>query len=164
MSNRSTWDGIPEGLHGDETTTGAQGLSSLPNFSNAHLGALRHGDKTTPCPKCGKVGEIIGNIPTMNLEGKIAAGADAVVICGCPMGTNRLISPAGQWMGNAPRPEPTDQIISRARTTRPNSQKETHWCRCWFLRCSPAIHHGIFRKHPVCRKPAGRNTRALSIS
>ena len=107
MSNRSTWDGIPEGLHGDETTTGAQGLSSLPNFSNAHLGALRHGDKTTPCPKCGKVGEIIGNIPTMNLEGKIAAGADAVVICGCPMGTNRLISPAGQWMGNAPRPEPT---------------------------------------------------------
>ncbi len=107
MSNRSTWDGIPEGIHGDETTTGAQGLSSLPNFSNAHLGALRHGDKTTPCPKCGKVGEIIGNIPTMNLEGKIAAGADAVVICGCPIGTNRLISPAGQWMGNAPRPEPT---------------------------------------------------------
>jgi uncharacterized Zn-binding protein involved in type VI secretion len=107
MSNRSTWDGIPEGLHGDKTTTGAQGLSSLPNFSNAHLGALRHGDKTTPCPKCGKVGEIIGNIPTMNLEGKIAAGSGAIVICGCPMGSNTLISPAGQWMGNTPRPEPT---------------------------------------------------------
>jgi uncharacterized Zn-binding protein involved in type VI secretion len=107
MSNRSTWDGIPEGLHGDKTTTGAQGLSSLPSFSNAHLGALRHGDKTTPCPKCGKVGEIIGNIPTMNLEGKIAAGSGAIVICGCPMGSNTLISPAGQWMGNTPRPEPT---------------------------------------------------------
>jgi uncharacterized Zn-binding protein involved in type VI secretion len=107
MSNRSTWDGIPEGLHGDKTTTGAQGLSSLPSFSNAHLGALRHGDKTTPCPKCGKVGEIIGNIPTMNLDGKIAAGSGAIVICGCPMGSNTLISPAGQWMGNTPRPEPT---------------------------------------------------------
>ncbi|MBZ0058435.1 MULTISPECIES: PAAR domain-containing protein [unclassified Leclercia] len=106
MSNRSTWDGIPEGLHGDETTTGAQGLSSLPNFSNAHLGALRHGDKTTPCPKCGEVGEIIGNIPTMNLEGKIAAGNGAEVICGCPIGSNILISPAGQWIGNTPRPEP----------------------------------------------------------
>lgn len=106
MSNRSTWDGIPEGLHGDETTTGAQGLSSLPNFSNAHLGALRHGDKTTPCPKCGKIGEIIGNIPTMNLEGRIAAGNGATVICGCPIGSNILISSAGQWMGNTPRPDP----------------------------------------------------------
>lgn len=107
MSIRSTWDGIPEGLHGDQTTTGAQGLSSLPNFSNAHLGALRHGDKTTPCPKCGKVGEIIGNIPTMNLEGKIAAGNGATVICGCPPGSNILISPGGQWMGNAPETNPT---------------------------------------------------------
>ena len=106
MSNRSTWDGIPEGLHGDETTTGAQGLSSLPNFSNAHLGALRHGDKTTPCPKCGEVGEIIGNIPTMNLEGRIAAGNGATIICGCPIGSNVLISPASQWMGNTPRPVP----------------------------------------------------------
>lgn len=107
MSIRSTWDGIPEGLHGDQTTTGAQGLSSLPNFSNAHLGALRHGDKTTPCPKCGKVGEIIGNIPTMNLEGKIAAGNGATVICGCPPGSNILISPGGQWMGNTPETNPT---------------------------------------------------------
>jgi uncharacterized Zn-binding protein involved in type VI secretion len=93
MSNRSTWDGIPEGLHGDETTTGAQGLSSLPNFSNAHLGALRHGDKTTPCPKCGKIGEIIGNIPTMNLEGRIAAGNGATVICGCPIDLTSLSLP-----------------------------------------------------------------------
>jgi hypothetical protein len=43
----------------------------------------------------------------MNLEGKIAAGSGAIVICGCPMGSNTLISPAGQWMGNTPRPEPT---------------------------------------------------------
>jgi uncharacterized Zn-binding protein involved in type VI secretion len=113
MSNRSTWDGIPEGLHGDETTTGAQGLSSLPNFSNAHLGALRHGDKTTPCPKCGEVGEIIGNIPTMNLEGKIAAGNGATVNCGCPIGSNVLISPAGQWMGNTPRPEQHAQVAKK---------------------------------------------------
>ncbi len=105
MSNRSTWDGIPEGLHGDWTTTGAQGLTSLPQFSNAGLGALRHGDNTTPCPKCGQIGEIIGNIPGVNLEGKMAAGADAVVICGCPVGSNRLLCPAGQWMGSTPRPQ-----------------------------------------------------------
>ncbi|WP_368894669.1 S-type pyocin domain-containing protein [Kluyvera ascorbata] len=115
MSNRSTWDGTPEGLHGDETTTGAQGLTSLPNFSNAHLGALRDGDKTTPCPNCGKIGEIKGNIPTVNLEGKIAAGDGALVICGCPIGSNILISPAGQWMGNAPKPiPPVNKAIAAA--------------------------------------------------
>jgi hypothetical protein len=42
----------------------------------------------------------------MNLEGKIAAGNGATVNCGCPIGSNVLISPAGQWMGNTPRPEP----------------------------------------------------------
>jgi hypothetical protein len=43
----------------------------------------------------------------MNLEGKIAAGNGATVICGCAVGSNTLISPAGQWMGNTPRPVPT---------------------------------------------------------
>jgi hypothetical protein len=48
----------------------------------------------------------------MNLEGKIAAGADAVVICGCPMGTNRLISPAGHGWEIPKTRTHLDQIIT----------------------------------------------------
>lgn len=94
-TNRAIWDGIPEGLNGDRTTTGAYAISSLPNFSTEGIGALRHGDKTTPCPDCGQAGELIGNIPFVNLHGRCAAGNGAVVICGCPPGSNYLISPAG---------------------------------------------------------------------
>ncbi len=94
-SNRSIWDGIPEGLDGDRTTTGSYAISSLPYFSTEGTGALRHGDKTTPCPACGQVGELIGNIPFVILHGRCAAGNNAVVTCGCPPGSNRLISPAG---------------------------------------------------------------------
>ncbi|WP_313108135.1 hypothetical protein [Pseudescherichia vulneris] len=94
-SNRSIWDGIPEGLDGDRTTAGSYAISSLPNFSTEGIGALRHGDKTTPCPACGQVGELIGNIPFVTLHGRCAAGNNAVVTCGCPLGSNRLISPAG---------------------------------------------------------------------
>jgi hypothetical protein len=49
----------------------------------------------------------------MNLEGKIAAGNGATVNCGCPIGSNVLISPAGQWMGNTPRPEQHAQVAKK---------------------------------------------------
>jgi uncharacterized Zn-binding protein involved in type VI secretion len=106
MSNRSCWDGKGEGLHGDLTTTGAQCISSYQNTSTAGLGALRIGDKTTNCPKCGKQGVITEGHPWVILDGIAAAVDGAEIMCGCPRGTNRLVAPAGQWMGSKPGPEP----------------------------------------------------------
>lgn len=94
-TNRAVWNGIPQGLNGDRTTTGSYAISSLSNFSTEGIGILRHGDKTTPCPACGQTGELVGNIPHVKSHGRCAAGNNAVVICGCPPGSNRLISPAG---------------------------------------------------------------------
>ncbi len=106
MSNRSCWDGKGEGLHGDPTTTGAQCISSYQSASNAGLGALRIGDKTTACPKCGKPGVITEGHSWVILDGLAAAVDGAEIMCGCPPGTNRLVAPAGQWMGSKPAPEP----------------------------------------------------------
>jgi len=106
MSSRSCWDGKGEGLHGDRTTTGAQCISSYQNSSNAGLGALRIGDKTTTCPKCGKSGVIVEGHSWVILDGLAAAVDGAEIMCGCPPGTNRLVAPAGQWMGSKPSPQP----------------------------------------------------------
>lgn len=106
MSNRSCWDGKGEGLHGDPTTTGAQCISSYQSTSNAGLGALRIGDKTTTCPKCGKPGVITEGHSGVTLDGIAAAVDGAEIMCGCPPGTNRLVAPAGQWMGSKPEPKP----------------------------------------------------------
>lgn len=106
MSNRSCWDGKGEGLHGDPTTTGAQCISSYQSASNAGLGALRIGDKTTACPKCGKPGVITEGHSWVILDGLAAAVDGAEIMCGCPPGTNRLVAPAGQWMGSKPAPKP----------------------------------------------------------
>jgi hypothetical protein len=59
----------------------------------------------------------------MNLEGKIAAGADAVVICGCPMGTNRLISPAGQWMETPQDQNPPGSDHQQSQNNTPKQPK-----------------------------------------
>lgn len=135
-TNRAIWDGIPEGLNGDRTTTGAYAISSLPNFSTEGIGALRHGDKTTPCPDCGQAGELIGNIPFVNLHGRCAAGNGAVVICGCPPGSNYLISPAG----------PVGK--SRLQSTRIVGQPD------------PVQHAQATHRHPH-RQPANQHEEAL---
>jgi uncharacterized Zn-binding protein involved in type VI secretion len=47
------------GLHGDKTSTGAQCIAARPGMSVMGKWKLYIGDKTTPCPKCGKVGVIV---------------------------------------------------------------------------------------------------------
>jgi uncharacterized Zn-binding protein involved in type VI secretion len=105
MSTRNCWDGKGEGLHGDRTTTGAFCYSGYFQVSNAGLGALRIGDRTSPCPKCGEIGEIIEGHPWVIWDGKAVAVDGALIYCGCPKGANRLIAPAGQWMGKNPPPQ-----------------------------------------------------------
>jgi len=52
------------------------------------------GDKTTPCPKCGKVG-VIASGDVRHSNGGVAVAVDgSPIVCGCPAGTNFLIAPA----------------------------------------------------------------------
>jgi len=55
---------------------------------------LYTGDKTTPCPKCGKVG-VIASGDVRHSNGGVAVAVDgSPIVCGCPAGTNFLIAPA----------------------------------------------------------------------
>lgn len=59
MGNRTTINGKGLGLNGDKTSTGATCISSFVGFTESGKLPLHVGDKTSPCPKCGKVGEIV---------------------------------------------------------------------------------------------------------
>lgn len=80
------------GLHGDKTSTGAQCIAARPGMSVMGLWKLYIGDKTTPCPKCGKVGVIISGDPRCSNSAAVAVDG-AEILCGCPQGTNFLIAP-----------------------------------------------------------------------
>lgn len=80
------------GLHGDKTTSGAQCIAARPGMSVMGLLKLYIGDKTTPCPKCGKVGIIVDG--DHRCSNSVAVAVDGAEIrCGCPQGTNFLIAP-----------------------------------------------------------------------
>ncbi|KAE9856147.1 hypothetical protein GP671_27010, partial [Escherichia coli] len=79
-------------LHGDKTTSGAQCIAARPGMSVMGLLKLYIGDKTTPCPKCGKVGIIVDG--DHRCSNSVAVAVDGAEIrCGCPQGTNFLIAP-----------------------------------------------------------------------
>lgn len=94
--NRMSVHGKGQGLHGDKTTTGAMCITSLPNASENNRGVLRIDDVTTACPKCGKVGRIISGDARATYNGRATAVDGALVLCGCPSGSNRLIAPLGR--------------------------------------------------------------------
>lgn len=88
--------GKGQALDGDKTTTGATLISSLPIQTNCGgRGAVRHLDRTTPCPKCGQPGVVIDGHPGTIFFGQPTALDGHVVKCGCPMGSNRIIAPLG---------------------------------------------------------------------
>lgn len=89
---RAMVNGLGHGLHGDKTTTGATCLGSLPSATQGGRGVLRLGDRTTECPKCGKVGTIIETPPSISWNGKPGALHGALIQCDCPAGSNRLIA------------------------------------------------------------------------
>lgn len=106
MGYRENCYGRGLALHGDKTTTGASCISSLgQGTSNFGLGIVRKGDHTTTCPKCGKRGLITTGEEKALYGGKAAAVDRSLVKCGCPEGTNKIIAPADQWLGNGPSPE-----------------------------------------------------------
>ncbi|WP_312691658.1 PAAR domain-containing protein [Kosakonia sp.] len=80
------------GLHGDKTSTGAECYASRSGFTVMGRLKLCIGDKTSPCPKCGKVGVIVtGNHRQTN--GEAVAVEGSVIHCDCPSGSNFLIAP-----------------------------------------------------------------------
>ncbi|MFJ4375208.1 PAAR domain-containing protein [Pseudomonas japonica] len=89
---RSTFNGLRQGLHGDETTTGAVCYSSLPNSTQGNRGVLRVGDQTSKCPRCGQPGTIVEGWAGFKWHGAPTALHGAQVQCGCPAGSNRLIA------------------------------------------------------------------------
>ncbi|MFE8049637.1 colicin E3/pyocin S6 family cytotoxin [Brenneria goodwinii] len=107
MGYRSDNYGRGQALQGDRTTTGAICLTSLPNCTEHGRGVIRVGDRTTRCPKCGKIGIIADGEPRVIWEGITSAVDCSLVICGCPPGANRVIAPVGQWLGQGPSPAQT---------------------------------------------------------
>ncbi|HIH5627071.1 PAAR domain-containing protein [Kluyvera ascorbata] len=80
------------GLHGDKTSTGSECIATRPGFTVMGKLKLYIGDKTTPCPKCGKVGVIVTG-DHRQTNGVAVAVDGAVINCGCPSGSNFLIAP-----------------------------------------------------------------------
>jgi uncharacterized protein (TIGR03034 family) len=113
------------GLHGDKTTSGAQCIAARPGMSVMGLLKLYIGDKTTPCPKCGKVGVIVtGDHRHSNSAAVAVDGAE--IRCGCPQGSNLLIAPgtipqlsaSSARMAPVAAPEP-EQHAQAAKKPRP---------------------------------------------
>lgn len=107
MGYRTNIHGKGKALTCDKTTTGAWLISSIPinRYSSHGYGVIRRGDKTTPCPKCGKVGIVTTGHPRWEVHGIPVAVDGTVIHCDCPEGSNRIIAPVGQWLGPGPSPE-----------------------------------------------------------
>jgi len=109
MGYRPNIDGLGQALSCDRTTTGARLITSIPlnQVSIFGFGVIRLGDKTTPCPKCRKVGKVIESAREYrrSFMGVQIAVDRCEVMCDCPRGSNRIIAPLGQWLGSGPSPE-----------------------------------------------------------
>lgn len=106
MGYRPDIHGKGKALSCDKTTTGARLISSIPlRQYNVHgYAVIRKGDKTSPCPVCGKPGIVADGESRFKIMAVPVAVDGGVIACGCPPGSNRIIAPLGQWMGPGPSP------------------------------------------------------------
>lgn len=107
MGYRTNILGRGKALSCDKTTTGARLIPSIATstYSVHGFGVIRLGDKTTICPACNKPGTVVECEPRWKVMGTPVAVDRCRVHCGCPDGSNRIIAPAGQWLGPGPSPE-----------------------------------------------------------
>ncbi|MDF7681170.1 PAAR domain-containing protein [Enterobacteriaceae bacterium ESL0689] len=110
MGNRSNCYGRGTALDGDITITGARCIASMSNHSEHGRRVIHVEDKTTRCPKCGQEGVVMTGEPRHRNMGRIVAVDGSDIACGCPSGTNRIIAPAGQWIGSEPNPAEVKRI------------------------------------------------------
>ncbi|MBE3510410.1 S-type pyocin domain-containing protein [Enterobacter cloacae complex sp. I2] len=104
MGYRTDNFGRGQALENDRTTTGARCIASITDSTEFGRRILRVGDKTTPCPRCGKQGVIVSGEERVTFHGVPAAVHGSKVHCDCPPGSNRVIAPAGQWLGRGRDP------------------------------------------------------------
>lgn len=77
-------------LNGDKTTTGATCIATIETVTCFNKKALRVGDPTTNCPKCGQPGIVISGQQGFLNHGKLQAVHGSIVSCGCPSGSNTV--------------------------------------------------------------------------
>ncbi|MBA6091225.1 PAAR domain-containing protein [Pseudomonas monteilii] len=94
--------GKGQALDGDLTTTGAVCIASSTHYRANNQRALRLGDITTECPNCKRPGVIVEGVPFFNIEGKPAVVDGALVKCGCPEGSNRVVAMGGRGLAASP--------------------------------------------------------------
>ncbi|MEX1840117.1 S-type pyocin domain-containing protein [Enterobacter cloacae] len=104
MGYRTDNFGRGQALENDKTTTGARCIASITDSTEFGRRILRVGDKTTPCPKCGRNGVIVSGEERVTFHGVPVAVHGSKVHCDCPPGSNRVIAPAGQWLGRGRDP------------------------------------------------------------
>lgn len=104
MRYRTDNYGRGQALEFDKTTTGAKCIASIDDTEFGRR-IVRVGDVTTACPKCGKTGRIINGEDRVTFYGVAVAVNRSEVLCGCPPGTNRVIAPVGEWLGEGPSPQ-----------------------------------------------------------
>ncbi|WP_369986895.1 PAAR domain-containing protein [Pseudomonas xanthosomatis] len=96
--------GVGQALDGDATTTGAVCIASEGTHRGDGRAVLRMGDSTTECPSCKQVGTVAEGIAWFISQGREVAFDGALVACGCPLGSNRVVAPLGSMP--APRSAP----------------------------------------------------------
>ncbi|AZL73539.1 PAAR domain-containing protein [Pseudomonas oryziphila] len=110
MSQRMNILGKGQGLDGDLTSTGATCLATQARGTTYGRRWLLEGDKTTPCPRCGKEGKIIDGESRWCQDGIPAAVDGTPVECGCTPGSNHVLAPLDQRI--APHTAPSPQTVA----------------------------------------------------
>lgn len=87
---------------GDFTTTGATCIAIGNAYHCEGRAVLRKGDVTTACPRCKQTGVIVESCPWLISDGQEVVMDGAVVACGCPSGSNRVLAPLNRGVPSVP--------------------------------------------------------------
>ncbi|MBV4491971.1 PAAR domain-containing protein [Pseudomonas oryzicola] len=107
---RVNLEGRGQAVDGDVTTTGAVCIATNAGYLAEGRMVLREGDRTTPCPLCGQVGTVAEGVDHFISGGQRVAVDGALVLCGCPPGSNRVVAPLHE------APPSTQPVAGRANT------------------------------------------------
>ncbi|MDH2016402.1 PAAR domain-containing protein [Pseudomonas juntendi] len=123
MSLRMNIFGRYQGLDGDHTTTGAICIASQARGRVHGRNWLLLGDPTTPCPLCGQAGTIVEGESRWRQDGIPTALDGALVQCGCPQGSNRVVTGGSATPAShrAPAPEPLREAPAQAQARSPST-------------------------------------------
>lgn len=113
--------GKGQALDGDLTTTGATCIATGASYTSNGRMVLRMGDSTTACPLCGEIGKVVEGVSFFISDGQAVAMDGALVACGCPSGSNRVVAPLNRVEPIARATPVADSSYSQAATATPRS-------------------------------------------